>query len=225
MYKNEEFVGQGIKNSGIKREDFRLTTKIWIEDFERLTEAFSESLERLQVEYVDLLLLHRPTNIQQHEKCLDEMIQLQQQGKIKNFGVSNFTVAQMQHAWEYTSGKIFTNQVEYHASLSQDKVKAFCEVHGMKLTAYSPLGHGNLLKNQMLFEIAQKHKVSVAQICIVLLLQEGCVVIPKASSVERLKENFEAQDVMLDEEDLERIASLPKGHRYINPPFAPEWDE
>ena len=223
-YWNELFVGQGIRASGVERDSFRLTTKIWIDNYEGLVDAFHESLERLQVAYVDLLLLHRPTTLVQHEKCFDELKQLQVQGKIKHFGISNFTVAQMQHAWEYTKGAIFTNQIEYHATLSQEQVKWFCENRNMVVTAYSPLGHGNLLKNQVLLEIAEKHGVSVAQVCIAWLLQEGVVVIPKARTVDKLKDNFEAQHLILDVEDLKNIALLPKDHRYIDPPFAPEWD-
>jgi 2,5-diketo-D-gluconate reductase B len=86
------------------------------------------------------------------------------------------------------------------------------------------LGHGNLLKNQSLQIIADKYWVSIAQVCIAWLLQQGCVVIPKTSNRKRLQENFDAQDLVLDNEDLEIIANLPKNHRYINPPFAPKWD-
>jgi diketogulonate reductase-like aldo/keto reductase len=173
---------------------------------------------------VDLLLLHRPTNLAEHEKCFDAMIQLQNAGKINHFGVSNFRVADMEHAVQYTGGKIFTNQIEYHLELGQEKVKAFAEANGILITAYSPLGHGHLLKDKRLFPIAEKHSVSVAQICIAWLLQQGSIVIPKASSEERLAENFASQGLLLDEEDLAVIASLPKHHRYVNPPVAPIWD-
>jgi 2,5-diketo-D-gluconate reductase B len=94
----------------------------------------------------------------------------------------------------------------------------------MVLTAYSPLGHGNLLKNPALQTIADKHQATVAQICIAWLLQQHCVVIPKASSEARLAENLATLQLVLDEEDVAIIASLPKHHRYFNPPFAPEWD-
>ena len=223
VYENEEDIGEALL--GKDRDSFWLTTKIDFRDYGSLYPSFLASLQKLQMEYVDLLLLHRPTNLPEHERALDVMMQLQDEGKVRNIGVSNFTVVQLQHAWKYTGGRIYTNQIEYHPCLSQDTIKAFADEQGIVITAYSPLGHGNLLNNQTLQMIADKHGASVAQICIAWLLQQGCVVIPKASSVGRLKENFDAQTLELDEEDFAMIASLPKHHRYIDPPFAPEWDK
>jgi 2,5-diketo-D-gluconate reductase B len=194
-------------------------------NYTRLADSVAKSLEKLQTEYIDLLLLHRPTDTTEHQSCFDAMKELQTKGKIHHLGISNFTLAQMQHAWDYTKGNIFTNQVEYHLALDQSQLKSFADTHHFQLTAYSPLGHGHLLKEAALLPIAEKHTASVAQICIARLLQQGCIVIPKASSEKRLQENFEAQHLVLDEEDLAIIASLPKNHRYINPPFAPKWDE
>lgn len=223
-YHNEQFVGKWRIFSEKNRENFWLTTKIWIDDYKRLPSAFEESLVRLQTDYVDLLLLHRPTTLEQHKQLLDQMMKFQDQWKIKQIWVSNFTLSQLEHAWEYTNGRIYTNQIEYHPCLGQEIIKSFCDEKWIKITAYSPLGHGNLLKNQTLISIADKHWVSVAQVCIAWLLQQWCVVIPKASTRERLQDNFDAQKLVLDTEDLEIIAQLPKDHRYINPPFAPKWD-
>jgi 2,5-diketo-D-gluconate reductase B len=195
-----------------------------MENYGRLAPSLEESLQRLQTDYVDLLLLHRPTTLAEHEQCFDVLMKLQEEGKIKHFGVSNFTLAQLQHAWDYTKGNIFTNQIEYHPELGQEMLKTFADQHGILLTAYSPLGHGNLLKNQTLQALAEKHSASVAQICIAWLLHQGAIVIPKASATVRLEENFAAQQLVLDEEDLQIIATLPKNHRYINPSFAPAWD-
>jgi 2,5-diketo-D-gluconate reductase B len=109
------------------------------------------------MDYVDLLLLHRPTTLEEHERCLDVVMKLQEAGKVNHFGVSNFTLAQLEHAWNYTGGRIFTNQIEYHPCLSQERIKGFCDEKGIKITAYSPLGQGNLLKNQILQSLADKH--------------------------------------------------------------------
>ena len=128
-----------------------------IDYYDRVENSLTASLHRLKMDYVDLVLLHRPINERVHEPCLDALMQLQESGKIRHFGVSNFTFAQLEHAWEYTGGKIFTNQVEYHPCLSQEKLKAFADEKCMKITAYSPLGHGNLLKNQELQLLATKH--------------------------------------------------------------------
>ena len=148
------------------------------------------------------------------------------QGRARRFGISNFTFRQMEHAWNYTNGKIFTNQIEYHIHLSQDKIKSFADDHGILITAYSPLGHnGYVLREEKLQPIVEKYNVTVAQVCLARLLQQGCVVIPRSKNEGRMKENLASLSLTLDEEDLAVIASLPKHYRYINPPFAPKWDE
>lgn len=222
VYENEEDIGRNL--IWRDRDSFWITTKIDFNTYERFQESFSDSLSRLQLPYVDLLLLHRPTTLKQHEGLFDEMMKLQDQHKIIHFWVSNFTLSQLDHAWGYTKGRIFTNQIEYHPCLSQENIKAFCDQKGINLTAYSPLGHGNLLRNASLKVLADKYWVSVAQICIAWLLQQNCIVIPKASTFEKLQDNFQAKNLILDSEDLELIAKLPKTYRYIDPPFAPDWD-
>lgn len=165
-------MGSGWHSSDIPREEIRITTKIRTQNYGNLLSSFEQSLQKLQTDYVDLLLLHRPTNLKQHEQCFDALLHLKQQGKIREFGVSNFTLAQLKHAWEYTQGQIFTNQIEYHISLSQDTLKSYMDEKEILLTAYSPLGHGNLLKDPTIQSLAKKHQVSAAQICITWLLQQ-----------------------------------------------------
>ena len=238
VYQNEEDVGKGLQaflaTGKKKREEIWLTTKVRMENYERLADSVQESLNKLKTDYVDLLLLHRPTNEAEHERCFDEMKKLKDTGKIKQFWVSNFTLAQLQHARNYTEGQIFTNQIEYHVWLSQNVIKSWADQQGMVVTAYSPLWHGHLLKDDSskipadkgkLGKIAEKHGITIAQVCLAWLLQHWCVVIPRSKNRERLKENLAAQQVTLDHEDLEVIATLPKNHRYINPPFAPQWDK
>jgi 2,5-diketo-D-gluconate reductase B len=225
VYGNETEVGQGIQRSNITREKIWITTKVWMAEYGRVKESCEESLQKLQTDYIDLLLLHRPTSLEEHEQALDSLMKLQEQGKIRQFGVSNFTLAQLQHAWEYTNGKLFTQQIEYHLALRQEAMKQFADSHHFVLTAYSPLGHGHLLKEARLLPLAEKHQASVAQICIAWLLHQGAIVIPKASTEARLAENFAAQQLKLDEKDLQMIATLPNNHRYFNPPFAPQWDD
>ncbi|GHW02978.1 hypothetical protein AGMMS50249_7640 [candidate division SR1 bacterium] len=118
------------------------------------------------------------------------------------------------------------SQIEYHPTLDQTKMLDFARKTGMLITAYSPLGHGHLLSNETLQKIADKHSASIAQICIARLLQQRCVVIPKASARERIQENFNAQKIVLDVEDLKMIDTLPKSHRYVTPPLiSPKWNE
>ena len=100
-----------------------------MDTYPSLSQSLEQSLQKLQTDYIDLFLLHRPTTTEEHEKCFDVLFQLQQEGKIKYFGISNFTLAQTQHAREYTGGKIFTNQVEYHLELDQSGIKSFADEH------------------------------------------------------------------------------------------------
>lgn len=152
------------------------------------------------------------------------MKKLQKSGKIRHFGVSNFTLAQLKHARECSEGGLFLQQQEYHISLQQESLKAFGDQKGIHFSAYAPLGRGHLLKTPLLQEIATKHQATVAQVCLARLRQQGVIVLPKASSLERLHENATASSLYLDTEDLQKIAQLPQHHRYLNPPFAPQRD-
>lgn len=228
IYENEEDVGNWLQayltSNQKKRQEIWITTKIWIDNYDHLTASLESSLQKLKLDYVDLLLLHRPTSLPQHEKCLNEMQNLVQNGKIKHFWVSNFNLSQLKHAQDYTNWQIFTNQIEYHAELSQKTLKDFMDSQNIVLTAYSPLWHWHLIKDSTIQNIASKHSVSPAQVCIQRLLQQNCRVIPKASTPERILDNFKSANLVLDLEDLAQINLLPKNHRYVNPPFAPQRD-
>ena len=226
IYDNERFVGNARRVSEKKREDLRITTKIWFEAYDHVIESVEASLKKLQTEYLDLLLLHWPSTEQQDLKVFEQLISLQQAGKIKHLGVSNFTVKQLELMSRYFPNKIFTNQIERSVCLDQSAMYLFARDREILVTAYSPLGHGHLLQLSGLKTIAEKHQSSVAQVALAWLLrQEQVVTIAKASSSERLKENLAAERVILDEEDLLMIDQLPKNYRYCNPPFAPLRDQ
>jgi len=229
IYNNEKEVWQAIANSSVSREDLFVTTKIRIDSFGDATQSAVEtSLHNLWLDYLDLVLLHRPTNIDEHHRTLDILLQLQSQQKIRHMWVSNFTTSQLEDAIEYTNGAIYTNQVEYHVFLDQQKMRDVWTKHNVILTAYSPLAHGHIFHptyQETFQSLGQKYKATIAQIAIARLLsQQHVCCIPKGSSREHLEQNFAAQDIVLSPEDIAILNDLPKSYRYCNPPFAPQRD-
>ncbi len=225
MYDNEEAVGQGIKTAGADREDLFLTTKIWYTDLQKdkLTKAAEESLHKLQTEYVDLLLIHWPSREIPLEETLEAMMQLQEIGKTRHIGVSNFTVPLLEKVVKIAP--VVCNQVEHHPYLDQSPVLDFVRAHNMFLTSYCPIAKGKVMEDKTLKDIAEKYNKSPVQVAIRWLVQlEKVAAIPKASSPEHRKQNFEIFDFSLNEEEMGRISGLQGNHRIISPAWAPEWD-
>jgi 2,5-diketo-D-gluconate reductase B len=228
IYDNEAEVGKAIKESGIDRHAIFLTTKIWFTNFKKddVRKSFEESLKKLQTDYVDLLLVHWPNPDVELKETLEAMQALKEEGKVKAIGVSNFPVALMKQAVEELKFEIACNQVEYHVLLNQKPVLEYTQAHDMILTAYSPLARGNLEDNAELGMIAGKHNKTVSQIALRWLIQQKNVVaIPKASSEEHIRKNFQIFDFELDQEDIDTINQLNGSQRFINPDIAPEWDK
>lgn len=228
-YENEEQVGLGIQKSGINREELFLTTKVWKDNFEpkAMAESVEESLTKLKTDYVNLLLLHWPGEEKNFEKTLDALMDMKEKGHTLAIGVSNYPVALLERAHEYTKGAIVVNQVEYHPLMDQERVLAEVRSLNMALTAYSPLGRGKALKNPVIIEIANHHKVSPSQVILSWLMsQDQVIAIPKASSMEHSLDNLGALRLQLSQADRERINALrsPSG-RMVDPDFAPEWDQ
>jgi 2,5-diketo-D-gluconate reductase B len=224
-YGNEAEVGEGIAQSGIAREDFFLTTKIFPGDFEpdALKAAAEDSLRALCTDYLDLLLLHWPDPDTPLQRTLHAMDELREAGKIRQLGVSNFPAGLLAEALEHAP--VFADQVEYHPFLSQDKLLGLAREHEVLLTAYSPLAHGRVPDDSTLREIGEAHGKTAGQVALRWLLdQPGVSPIPKASSHERRVENFEVFDFALTDEDRTRIDALPKDGREVDPDFGPDWD-
>lgn len=227
VYGNEEGVGKGIQESDVQREEIFLTTKIWRDNLNRedLKESVEESLEKLKTDYVDLLLIHWPFEEMDLEAVLDEMSELVEEGKARNIGISNFTSDQIREAVEKSDKDLLTDQVEYHPFLDQSEVLETCRENGMMLTAYSPLARGEVIGNETLKEIGEKHGKSEVQIALRWLIQQDNVAaIPKAASPEHREQNLEIFDFELTEEEMERISDLSDDLRQVDPSFAPEWD-
>jgi 2,5-diketo-D-gluconate reductase B len=225
-YENEAEVGAGIADSGVDRTDLWLTTKIWLDDYEpeRLKRAAEDSLRKLGTDYVDLLLLHWPSRDVPVERSLQAMGELQEAGRIRHAGVSNFPAGMLERALDALP--LFADQVEYHPLLAQDALLRIAQDRDLTLTAYSPLAHGKVVGHPELTAIGEQYGKTAGQVALRWLLdQPNVTTVPKASSHERRLENFEVFDFSLGDADRERIAALPKDVRTADPGWAPDWDD
>lgn len=222
-YDNHQVVGEAVSESQVGREEMFITTKIWRDHLteDKLKKQFAESLSQLNMEYVDLLLVHWPNESVRIENTLSAMQKLQEAGSVKAVGVSNFTVDLLQEAVK-TGIKPAVNQVEYHPTLVQDSLKEFCDRQDITLTAYSPFGHdGQDLRLEPVKEIAEKKGVAPATVVVRWLIQQGIVAIPKATSKVHQEQNLRAADITLSEKEISAINDCNRDNRLIAPAFAP----
>jgi 2,5-diketo-D-gluconate reductase A len=216
LYNNEAEVGEGIRNSGVAREEIYVTTKIWHDrhGFEESLEAIDESLERLNIEYVDMLLIHWPAPAQ--DKFVEAWAGLQRAvelGKVRGIGVSNFHPVHL-HKLLAAGGTVpALNQVELHPALQQPELRAYNSSHGIKTEAWSPLARGRFHNEELIVKIAHKHGKTPTQVIIRWHIGLGNLVIPKTAHRERLLENISVFDFSLDEHDMAAIATLDSGYR------------
>ncbi len=224
-YDNEEEVGRALSESNVERSEIFLTSKVWMDDLEpkRVLRSAEKSLRHLRTDYLDLYLIHWPSDRFPLDATLDALMQLRSEGKIRQLGVSNFPPAFFLHACEMAP--IFTNQVEYHPLLGQDRLLKLARERGILLTAYSPLAQGAVFKEELLVEIGRKYGKSAGQVALRWLLQQdGVATIPRTSSEENLRDNIAVFDFELSGDDVERINLLPKNQRTVTPAFAPDWE-
>jgi 2,5-diketo-D-gluconate reductase B len=232
VYENEEYVGQGLADSEVPREDVFLATKTVHYDVpepegEELTQTDVEDavrgcLDRLGVDYVDLLYVHWPTGIYDPETVLPAYERLHGQGVTRGIGVSNFPPEQMDRAREVLDVPILAHQVECHPLLQQEALRADAREHDHWLVAYSPLGKGAVFDVPEIREIVEKHDASPAQVSLAWLLsKENVAAVPKATGEAHLRDNFAAQDLELDPEDVDRIDDIDREERVIDPDWAP----
>jgi diketogulonate reductase-like aldo/keto reductase len=219
VYKNEEGVGQGIKESGVPREELFITSKVWNADqgYESTLKAFDTSLEKLGLDYLDLYLIHWPVKGKYVEtwKALEK---LYKDGRVKAIGVSNHHVHHLKDILAEAEIKPMVNQVEYHPHLTQKELHEFCKSEGIQLEAWSPLKQGELLTEPVIAEIGQKYQKSAAQVILRWDLQNEVVTIPKSIKEHRIIENASIFDFELSSEDMERINSLNKNERIGSDP-------
>jgi 2,5-diketo-D-gluconate reductase A len=209
-YQNEEAVGRAIKRSGVPREELFITTKLWIQDagYERTKQAFAKSLERLQLDYLDLYLIHQPFgDVYGSWRAMEE---LYREGIIRAIGVSNFQMDRLIDLIIHNEVIPAVNQVETHPFCQQIESAQFMKENNVQIESWAPFAEGrnSMFQNEVLVSIAEEHNKSVAQVILRWLTQRGVVVIPKSVHKERIIENFNIFDFELSQEDMERIATL-----------------
>ena len=209
-YLNEEAVGRAIKRSGIPREDLFITTKLWIQDagYERTKKAFEKSLKRLQLDYLDLYLIHQPFgDVYGSWRAMEE---LYREGKIRAIGVSNFQMDRLVDLIAHNEVVPAVNQVETNPFCQQIESAKLMKENNVQIESWAPFAEGrnNLFQNEVLVSLAEKYNKSVAQVVLRWLTQRGVVAIPKSVHKERIIENFNIFDFELRQEDMERIATL-----------------
>lgn len=227
MYENEEEVGKGMRDSGVPREQIFLTTKLQVGrlDPRGVRESCDNSLRALTTDYVDLLLIHWPEETVPLADTLGAMASLKHEGKIRQLGVSNFTVEWLNKALAATDVPIFCNQIEYHPYIDQGPPMKVCHDNGIAIVAYSPLARGKVLEDERLVEIGRKHGKSPAQVALRWLVRQTDVIaIPKGTSEAHIRENIDSFDFELDDDDMRAIGAFDRGQRLIDPDWAPNWD-
>lgn len=227
-YDNEAEVGEGIRSSGVSRDEVFLTTKVWHTTLAAgpLERSVEESIAKLGFDCVDLLLVHWPDADVPVKETMEAMSRVRKAGLTRHIGVSNFTVALIEEAIAVSPESIVTNQIEYHPYLDQTKVMNACRKHGISVTAYCPIARGRVIGDPVLEAIAARHGRSAAQVTLRWLAQQpGVVSIPRTSSKTRLFENLDIDGFTLSDEDMAAISALAKPDgRVVNVDWAPEWD-
>lgn len=219
-YLNETEVGEAIKESGVKRDECFVTSKLWVQDtgYEKTKEAFERTLQRLGLDYLDMYLIHWPYgDIAGSWKAMEE---LYHEGKIKAIGVSNFSIREIKNLLQIASVKPAVNQVECHPLFQQKELRAFLRENDIYLEAWFPLGSGNkdLLENRQLKQIADKYGKETAQIILRWHVQEETIAIPKSTKPERIASNFAIWDFALTEQEMNVIRSIDTNKRLSNDP-------
>jgi len=228
-YNNEEIVGRAIADSGVARGDIWMTTKVAPENYApgNILGTVKESLEKLQMDQVDLLLLHWPSphdtfDIQDYMVQFAEVYDL---GLTKNIGVSNFTKHYLDTALGILGDrKLITNQCEIHVFMQNRPIVDYCAALGIPMTAYSPLARGAVTGSPELAAIAAENGATVGQIALAFLMKEGHIVIPSSGNPTRNAENFASKDIVLSDIDMTRLRAMDEGRRLVNGDWTPEWD-
>ncbi len=217
IYKNEVAVGKGIKTSGIAREEIFVTTKLWRENlgYEATKTELEKSLNRLDLDYIDLYLIHWPANAKNYDNWQKTnadtwraMEALQADGKIKSIGVSNFWQEHLEALFQTANIIPSINQIEFHPGYWQPELVEYCKKQNIVVESWSPLARGKVFENETLKKIAKNHNQSVAQVCLRWIIQHNVVVIPKSTTKERINDNINLFDFELSVEEMKQIDTL-----------------
>lgn len=229
-YFNEVGVGKGIKKSGIAREELFVTSKLPNVDhgYEKVLASFHESLKRLNLDYLDLYLIHWPVVEEQKDRYEEDIIEtwrafekLYEEGKIRAIGVSNFMVEHLEILLKHSKIKPMVNQIQLNPQCTEDKLRAFCKENNICMEGWSPLIQGKAFEIDILQDMAKKYNKTIAQICIRFVFQLGVIPIPKSANPDRIANNADIFNFEISEEDMKAIASLNVYGRIGNEPNVP----
>jgi diketogulonate reductase-like aldo/keto reductase len=226
-YENEQWVGEGLRASGVKREDVFVTTKVYWDklapgDFEA---SVADSLKKLKLPWVDLLLIHWNNPKVPLSDSIKSLCDAKKKGQAKHIGVANFTTTMLDEAVKLATEPLVTNQIEVHPFLDQTKVIAACKKHGLSVTAYCPIARGKVPGNETLERIGKAHGKSSSQIALRYLAQQNIIPIPRTATPAHLAANLAIFDFALTPAEMAELAKLAKPDgRVVNPAHAPQWD-
>ncbi len=220
-YQNERSVGRAVKESGIKREEIWITTKLWPSEYgQNLTPpAIDNMLRRLDTDYIDLLLLHQ--QVGDYKGAYLAMQEAVKAGKVKSIGLSNFESERLEEVLEMATIKPAVLQVECHPYYQQGALKKRIEKYGTVLEAWYPIGHGdkNLIREPLFSELGKKYGKTNVQIILRWHIQEGTVIFPRSTNPAHIRENFDIFDFVLTEEEMNRVRALDAGKRFFTMPL------
>ena len=219
LYETERVLGQAVRESGIPRKEFFIVSKLWHDErgYHEAKEAFARTLDRLQMDYLDLYLIHWPRGMEGDtdwkEKDLDTwkaMEELQAEGKIRGLGLSNFLPHHIEPILNNCKVRPVVDQLEIHPGYTQEAAVRYCQEHEIRVQAWSPLGRSAMLEHPALKEFAEKYQKSVAQICLRFLVQKGIIPLVKSSSMDRMKQNQDIFDFEISVEDMSFLDNMPQ---------------
>lgn len=216
-YGNEELVGDGLAALDADRESYFVTTKIWNDEQASgdIEGALDQSLKKLKLDYVDLYMIHWPVKAY-YEKTWEEMLRLQEKGKIKNLGVCNCQEKQIAKLYQDTGLFPAVHQLECHPRYFDEATISYCQSHGIAVQAYCPLGRCKYIDDPVLIRIAEKHQKSASQVMLRWEMQKGILIIPKSVKKNRIHDNADLFDFSLDEADMADIQALNQMKRVID---------
>jgi len=207
MYDNEAEIGEGLRKSGIARDEIFVTTKVWPEHFAAAAflRSTEHSLNKLKLKHVDLLLLHWPSSLVPLEETIGALNEAKERGYTKHIGISNFNAELVEKTVKLSKAPIVNNQIKLNPYSDQPEVIATCKRHGISITAHTPIAKGDAARDKMLFSIGAAYKKSATQVCLRYFVQRGVIVIPRTSKMDRLVENAAIFDFKLSAREMEMI--------------------
>lgn len=210
FYGNEEWIGKAIKESKIKREDIFLATKVWNDShgYDKAIDSFEKSMKKLDIDYLDLLLIHWPTKLNKETwRAFESLYEL---GKVRAIGVCNFKIGHLEELRKTAKIMPMVNQIEVHPCFSQKEIVNYCNNYKIQVIGWSPIMKGQLLEVPLMIDLAEKYNKTIAQIALRWHIQKGIIPIPKSSHYGRIADNIDIFNFELSEEDMIKIDKLDR---------------